>query len=173
MSDNRARRPASHQQPTTLPAQPTPLLGRERELAAARQQLLSADVRLLTLTGPAGTGKTRLALAVAATLHESFADGVVFVDLTPISDPALVLSALGQALAIREAKGQSLLQQLRQTIVSRQLLLVLDNFEQVLPAASEVVALLATCPELKLLVTSRVPLHMRWEQQFPVPPGSP
>jgi predicted ATPase/DNA-binding SARP family transcriptional activator len=156
--------------PNNLPAQSTPLLGREQEVAAAGERLRSEAVRLLTLTGPGGTGKTRLGLQVAADLLDAFESGVYFVGLAPISDPHLVASRIAQSLGVRETPGQPLLESLRQSLRERQMLLLLDNFEHVLAAAPLVAELLAGCPRLKVLVTSRAPLHLQGEQEFPVPP---
>ena len=170
MRESRARWPVEGQRPHNLPAQPTPLIGRERELATARGLLLRDDVRLLTLTGPAGTGKTRLALAVAASLLDAFDDGAAFVDLAPIADPALVTSAIAQVLGVQETGAQAALERLQRALQSRRHLLVLDNFEQILTAAPQLAGLLGACPGLKLLVTSRASLRLRWEHEFPVPP---
>src|SRR5262249_25162743 len=128
------------------------------------------DARLLTLTGPGGTGKTRLALQVAAELLEHFPDGVFFINLAPISDPPLVLSAIAQTLGIRESGGQPLIETLQAYLHTRTLLLGLDNFEQVLGAAPVVAELLAAAPGAKVLVTSRAVLHLYGERDFPVPP---
>jgi predicted ATPase/DNA-binding CsgD family transcriptional regulator len=127
-------------------------------------------VRLLTFTGPAGTGKTRLALAVAADLQNEFADGVYFVDLAPIREPALVARSIARVLGIQDAGDQPLIDTLRHHLQPRQLALVLDNFEQVVAAAALVADLLANSPALKVLVTSREPLHLSWESEWPVPP---
>lgn len=151
-----------------LPPRPTPLLGREAELAAVRGLLLEAGPRLVTLAGPPGTGKTRLAVEVASTLLGAFAHGAWFVDLAPISDPVLVVPAIAAALGV-PAGEQPPRERLRAHLPGRQLLLVLDNFEQVLEAAPEVGELLGACPELRVLATSREPLRLRWEQVFPVP----
>ncbi|MDP8923722.1 MAG: tetratricopeptide repeat protein, partial [Chloroflexota bacterium] len=156
--------------PHNLPVERSALLGRERELAQAEQLLLRDDVGLVTLTGPGGTGKTRLVLRVASDLLERFQDGAFFVDLAPISDPSLVASAIAQALDIREVAGRPLPETLKEYLRDRRLLLVLDNFEQILPAASLVSELLAAVPRLKLLVTSRAPLGVRAEYELPVPP---
>jgi predicted ATPase/DNA-binding CsgD family transcriptional regulator len=153
-----------------LPVQPTPLIGREQQVAVAKHLLQRQDVRLLTLIGPGGTGKTRLGLQVAAELCEHYPTGVFFVDLSPISDPALVVPAIAQVLGVKEADGQPLLDLLSASLQEQEVLLLLDNFEQVIGAASEVATLLARCPELKVLVTSRAALHVRWEQEFVVPP---
>ncbi len=156
--------------PNNLPVQPTSFLGREQEVAAIAGLLHREDVRLVTLTGPGGAGKTRLGLQVAADLSELFASGVFFVNLAPISDPALVVPAIAETLAIREGSGQALLERLAEHLRQRQMLLLLDNFEQVVSAVEQVVALLVACPQLKVLVTSREVLHVRAEHEFPVPP---
>ena len=153
-----------------LPAQPTSLVGRGPEVEALRDRLLDEGVRLLTLTGTAGTGKTRLALAVAAASSEAFPHGVWFVDLAPVGDPAGVLPAVTRALGVRAASDQPLDDSLRLYLREKRLLLVLDNFEHVLPAAPAVAALLDACPELQVLATSREPLRVRWERLYPVPP---
>jgi predicted ATPase/class 3 adenylate cyclase/DNA-binding CsgD family transcriptional regulator len=155
--------------PNNLPVQPTPFLGREDEVAAIVDLLSRSDVRLVTLTGPGGTGKTRLALQVAADVSELFASGVFFVNLAPLSDPALVVPTIAETLAIREGSDRTLLERLTEELRPQQMLLLLDNFEQVVSAAEQVAALLAACPQLKVLVTSREVLHVRAEHEFPVP----
>jgi predicted ATPase/pimeloyl-ACP methyl ester carboxylesterase/class 3 adenylate cyclase len=153
-----------------LPAQPTALIGRARDLADCRDLLLRPDVRLVTITGPAGTGKTRLALEAAAELDGSFEHGTIFVDLAPIADPALVVSAVAQALGVPDVGGQPLIRGVQAFLRDRCALLVLDNFEQVLAAAPLVVELLAG-PGTKALVTSRAALGLlRWEHELPLGP---
>ena len=155
--------------PNHLPIQPTPFIGREKEVAAVLHELLREDVRLVTLTGPGGVGKTRMALYVAEQLRAHFADGIWFVSLAPISDPDLVIHTITQALGLWEAGEQSMLEQLQVFLRERQVLLLLDNFEQVIRAAMHVADLLSSCPHLKVLVTSREVLHVRAEHEFPVP----
>src|SRR5206468_12142927 len=124
-----------------LPVQPTPLVGRVREVGAVCELMHRDEVRLLTLTGPGGIGKTRLGLQVATELSESFADGVFFVDLAPLSNPSLVISTIAQTLGIQEAAGQPLLDLVSAWLREKELLLLLDNFEQVVGAASQVATL--------------------------------
>ena len=156
--------------PNNLPPQPTPLIGREREVEDVRQRLLRPDTRLFTLTGPGGTGKTRLGLQVAAEVLEDFANGVWFVDLTAIADPSLVSTPIAAALGVQSSGGQSVVESVKAYLREKHLLLVLDNFEQLLPAAALVSELLTAAPRLKVLVISRVPLHLRGEREFAVPP---
>ncbi len=158
--------------PNNLPIQPTALIGREKEMTAIERLLRREDVRLVTLTGPGGIGKTRLGLQVAAELSDRFPDGVFFVNLAPLSDPALVIPTIAQTLDVQEITTQSLLDLLKTYLREKHLLLLLDNFEQVAYAAPQVADLLATCPKLKLMVTSRAVLHVRGEQEFAVPPLS-
>ena len=153
-----------------LPVQPASLLGRDREVAEIRALLLRPDVRLLTLTGPGGTGKTRLSLQVAAELTDLFEDGVYFVALGPIVDPALVPSAIAKALDVRDTGGRPIVEILAVFLRDRHLLLVLDNFEQVLPARLIVAELLTAATGLKVLVTSRAPLQIRGEHGVGVSP---
>ena len=159
-------------QPHNLPVQPTPFLGREQEVDHVCHLLHRPEVRMVTLTGPGGMGKTRLSLQVAAELSDDFADGVFLVALASVSDAALVVPTIVQTLGIHEVAGQSLLALLKSTLKDKQQLLVLDNFEQVVEAAVQIAELLAACPRLKLLVTSRILLHLQAEREFPVPPLS-
>jgi predicted ATPase/class 3 adenylate cyclase len=153
-----------------LPIQPTPLLGREREVAEIADLLRHADVRLLTLTGTGGTGKTRLALQSAAELIDDFEDGVFLVALAPISDPELVASTVAGALSVSESAGRPLKEDLRDFLNTKELLLVLDNFEQVVDAAPLVGELLSGCPGLKVLATSRTLLRIYGEHEYAVRP---
>jgi predicted ATPase/DNA-binding SARP family transcriptional activator/Tfp pilus assembly protein PilF len=155
---------------TNLPAPVTPLIGREREIADACGRLRCAEVRLFTLTGPGGTGKTRLGLQVATELLDAFVDGVYFVSLAPLRDPKRVASTLAQALGVRETDSRPVTACLKAHLRERHLLLLLDNFEHVIGAAPLVAELLASCPRLKLLVTSRMTLHLQGEHEFPVSP---
>jgi predicted ATPase len=147
---------------TNLPIAATPFLGREKELPEVLRLLAQDEVRLLTLTGPGGTGKTRLATQAAAMLAERYQDGVWWVPLAPLRDPELVLTTASQTLGAKNGVAEH--------IADKAMLLLFDNFEQVVEAASDVAQLLAACPRLELLVTSREPLHVSGEQEYPVPP---
>src|SRR5215207_4988371 len=172
-------RPAVWPEGLSRPAIPTPvsmlalltrLIGRETEVATLRSLLRNDDVRLVSLTGPGGSGKTRLAIAVAMGMVDEFPDGVVFVDLSPLTDPDLVVPTIAAALGVREVIGQPLLETLSTFLASKWLLLVLDNCERVLGAATDIVTLLAASPGLSVLATSREPLHVRGERVFPLLP---
>jgi predicted ATPase len=159
--------------PTNLPVTRTGFVGREKETAAAKELLLRQDVRLVTVTGPGGIGKTRLAVEVASSLIEVFPGGVHFVPLSPLSDPGLITSVIVQTLGIREAGARSPLEILRENFqdsLRAPMLLLLDNFEHLVQAAPTVAELLVMGPNLKILVTSRAALHVYGEHEFPVPP---
>jgi len=158
---------------TKLPVSRTGFVGREKEVAAGKGLLMRDDVRLVTITGPGGIGKTRLAVEVAGGVYERFPGGIHFVPLSPLSDPSMVASAIVQTLGIREAGGQSpqeLLEKNLQDSFSAPMLFLLDNFEHLIQAAPIVARLLAIGPNLRILVTSRAALHIYGEHEFPVPP---
>jgi len=153
-----------------LPAQLTPLIGRELEIKAIRRLLLGEDIRLLNLTGAPGIGKTRLALKVAAEVSDNFEEGVYFVPLALVDDAQSVLSAIMQILGVVHISQRSSMERLTDYLQGKMLLLVLDNFEHLVNAAPTIVQLLQRCPMLKVLVTSRIPLAVRGEKQYLVPP---
>jgi predicted ATPase/class 3 adenylate cyclase len=154
----------------SLPIQAAPFVGRRRELADVERRLEDPSIRLLTLTGPGGTGKTSLGVRAAGDQVDRFRDGVSFVDLSTARDTDSVLIALGRAVGVGEAPDRPLQQELTDRLRERQVLLLLDNFEQVTAAAGVTTDLLSDCPEVKLLVTSREPLHVRAEHVYTVPP---
>jgi predicted ATPase/transcriptional regulator with XRE-family HTH domain len=162
--------PAQPPSPSSLPSAPTPLIGRVAERAAVHAALDAS--RLVTLTGVGGTGKTRLALQVAERLLDAFPDGVYFVSLTSVPDASLVPSAIAGTLGLHEAGRQAPFDALQEHLRDKHLLLVLDGFEHLLEAAPLIGELLAGCPELRILVTSRAVLHLAAEQVYPVPPLS-
>ena len=153
---------------TNLPLERSSFVGREREVVEATKLLDQAH--LLTLTGPGGIGKTRLALKIAADQIGRFADGVYLADLSPITDPTLVPSVIDRALMVREQPGRDLVESLADHLRDRRQLLVLDNVEQVIEGAPAISRLLDAAPQLRVLATSRVPLRLTGEQEFPVPP---
>ena len=170
-SENPGKQVETHT--TNLPVSRTGFVGREKETAAAKELLARADVRLLTVTGPGGIGKTRLAVEVASGLVHEFPGGIHFVPLATINDPRLIASAIVQTLGIREAGGQPPLEILRKSLqgsLRAPMLFVLDNFEHLTEAAPTVADLLVVSPSLKILVTSRAALHVYGEYEFPVPP---
>jgi predicted ATPase/transcriptional regulator with XRE-family HTH domain len=154
----------------SLPVPLTSILGRERDLATFLALLARPTTRLLTLTGPAGVGKTRLALELGAVLRRERSREVAVVDLIPVHEASGVLPAIARTLGIQESGGLTLLDALIVTLRERRLVLMLDNFEQVLPAARNVLELLLACPAVQAVVTSRAPLNVRGEQCYPVPP---
>jgi predicted ATPase len=158
--------------PNNLPAQRTAFIGREHEAAALRQLLSRVDAQLVTLTGPGGIGKTRLALQVASEASAEFPAGICFVPLSAVSDHGLIASTIAQALGLHETGNQSPLESLKEhlTGLDQPMLLLLDNFEHLVAAAPVIAQLLTTAPKLKVVVTSQAPLHVYGEYEFPVPP---
>ncbi len=158
---------------SNLPTPATPFLGRETELATVVALLTRPDTRLLTLTGPGGTGKTRLALQAAAEAADHYPDGLFWVPLASVVNPALMLATVAQALNVKEQPNESLVATLARSLHGRKVALLLDNVEQLLPqAAGEVAAIIADCPTVKLLVTSRERLRIQVETSWAVPPMS-
>jgi predicted ATPase len=170
-AENPGRR--AETRPTNLPVSRTGFVGREKEVSSAKELLQRADVRLLTVTGPGGIGKTRLAVEVAGELIEKFPGGIYFIPLAALNDAGLISSVIVQTLGIREGGGQSPFEILRknlQGLMRAPMLFVMDNFEHLVKAAAVVAELLALNSELKILVTSRAALHVYGEHEFPVPP---
>lgn len=171
-----AGQPSSHPRlrtvevPFRLPGQHRSMIGRERELDACLRLLDDPTTRLLTLTGPGGSGKTRLAVALAEQVQDRFDDGVCFVPLATVTEPALVGATIAQALGVREVGQRPAADRLADVLAGRDQLLVLDNMEHLLDAATLVAEVLAVCPRLKILVTSREPLHLTGERELLVPP---
>jgi predicted ATPase/class 3 adenylate cyclase len=155
--------------PTNLPPQPTRLIGREQELAEVGELLRRVDVRLLTVTGPGGAGKTRLALQAAADLLDDFADGVFFIGLSGVAEPSLVIPAIAQTLGVKESGGLSAEEALERFVHERELLLVLDNLEHVLDAAPQIHQLVLNARALKAISSSRAPLRVSGEWEYPIP----
>lgn len=162
----------SEPRPSNLPLPRTALIGREHEVATFRQFLLRDEVRLVTLTGPGGIGKTRLALEIAGEIREHFASGICFVPLSGVREPGLIASTIAQAMGVRETGNQSAQESMKQYLggLDQPMLLLLDNFEHLISAASVVSDLLSMGPQLKVVVTSQSPLHIYGEHEFPVPP---
>ena len=153
-----------------LPASLTSLLGRERETATVRQLLARVNVRLVTITGPGGVGKTSLALQVAHELQDAFTDGVFFVSLATTIDSTLIIPTIAHTFGVTESSNRLLLDSLKDFLRNKQTLLLLDNFEQIISVAPILTELLESCARLRLLVTSREALHLRGEHEFPLAP---
>jgi predicted ATPase/DNA-binding XRE family transcriptional regulator len=163
-------RSRGHDSVYRVPTPQTSLVGREHEVATLATLLRKEDVRLLNLIGPGGVGKTRLAIEVARRSRESFSDGVVFVPLAPLRDPELVSSVLAETLGVKDVADRSLQDALKRYLQGKEMLLLVDNTEHLLPAAPVVADLLEGCPRLTVLATSRAPLRISAEQQFPIAP---
>ena len=149
-----------------LGPKPYSLIGRKKDLERSQDLILRGNVRLVTITGPPGVGKTRFAVELASSVASEFDDGAVFVDLAPVRDPGLVLDAVAQALGVLDHPDRPPLERLQEHLGDRNILLLLDNLEQVITAASDVANLIAACLDVKVLVTSRQPLHVRWEHRY-------
>ncbi|HAV77575.1 MAG TPA: hypothetical protein DCX53_09515 [Anaerolineae bacterium] len=159
----------AREQKHNLPAQPTPFIGRSKQIAQIKDLLLRKDTHLVTLMGPGGTGKTRLSLQVAQELLDQFRDGVYFVPLADDTDPDQFISRVAQQLAVREG-GRPLLENIKDYLRDKNMLLIFDNFEQLVSAAPLVAGILASAPQLKILASSRIALNLLGEREFPVPP---
>jgi predicted ATPase len=153
-----------------LPYPLTSLVGRQREIEDVTDLLTRQTIRLLTLTGPGGVGKSRLSLHSAKLLSSEFADGVIFVPLSPVSEDVQVPAAIAQAIGMTVGDSQTLKTRLTLAIDQKRMLMILDNFEQVISAGLAVSDLLLACPNLKILVTSRMPLRIQGEQEYAVQP---
>jgi predicted ATPase/transcriptional regulator with XRE-family HTH domain len=167
-----AKTPERPRPPTNLFYWRTSFIGRHDEVEAVTGLLLKEEIRLLTLTGPPGIGKTRLSFEVGERARDAFPDGVYFVALSNVTDPSLVVLAIAQTLGIKEVPNQPRLEVVKDYLREKQMLLILDNFEQVIPAGPLVVELLVACPKLEVIVSSREALHVYGEYEFPVPPLS-
>ena len=155
---------------SSVPLPPTPLIGRTEEVGTACLRLGDPAIRLLSLTGPAGVGKTRLAIEIASRSAECFADGAVWIDLATLTDPSLLLPTVAHALGVRDGGTVSVMARLIEELDGKEVLLVLDNFEHILPAAPDLATLLSRCTRSKMLLTSRSALRLRWESELIVPP---
>jgi predicted ATPase/class 3 adenylate cyclase len=158
--------------PSVVPSSPRPIVGRVEEVREASEILLRDRVRLLTLTGPGGTGKTRLAVELTSRLESEFPDGIVFVDLSAVRDVERFLPVVGRALGVHESGDRTIPSALSLVLGDARMLLVLDNMEQIIEAAPHVIEILQALPNVKVLVTSRSPLQISWEHEYPVPPLS-
>jgi predicted ATPase/DNA-binding CsgD family transcriptional regulator len=153
-----------------LPVQAKAIIGREQELQLARQLLVRGDARLITLTGPPGVGKTRLAIELGNAVIEGFDDGTCYIDLAPVGSSQQVIDAIARGLGLRDFDRRGGVEAVEEYLRERALLLVVDNFEHVLDAADLIGRVLATCPRVRVVTTSRAPLHLQWERELAVPP---
>ncbi|MGB3717173.1 MAG: tetratricopeptide repeat protein [Candidatus Promineifilaceae bacterium] len=172
VGDGGALASTTRKTPHNLPVAPTNFIGRAAELVEITDLLKRPEARLVTLTGPGGTGKTRLGLETARTIQDNFPHGVYFVDLAPISDPDLLVTTTAHTIGIREGGGRPPLENLKDYLSNKEMFLLFDNFEQITGAASVVAELLASSPGISVLVTSRIPLQLRGEFEYPVSPLS-
>ncbi len=163
---------AEHLPPTNLTLSPLSLVGREKQAAEIKNLLRQKDVRLLTMTGIGGTGKTTLSRAVAAEMLGEFPDGVFFIEFAAITDPQLAASTIAQPLGVKESGGKLMIEILKEYLAAKQMLIVIDNFEQVVSAAPQIAELLSATNQLKILITSRTLLHLSAEHEYEVPPLS-